>query len=606
MSLLWPVLLLAVIAAVAVTIPSVTVGGEERRAPIGVLNAGIGLVLMAPLLASLALGLHREFPFSGDQSFHLKQAIYMAFWWLSPPHSAPVGMLGRELNVDMVQELAAKPWTLLWSRAVILVAGVVAVALCYRRNRMLSLIVAALALTAWGLFEHAIYLRYPGGWYFLAAPFMGPAYLGGNIEMAGRFTNILAVVAWLFVLRPWLIGRWPDLPLLAMGALMLWQKDMLFYLDSAYTEPWGFVFAMLAVENLVTRGAAGVALSCLLVGVAATFKEPFILALPFVWLVGRPWRASFAETVRNSGAALAGGFPFVFYYAARQSVDISELVTNRTTVFTLADLGPYFHGFFLRLLGDYSGPSAVAALAALAAIPVLAVLKPDRRQSIICSAAAGVFIVVFFALDETSLTWAGYFRFFIYSLPFLGVGLLVFGYAASPRVALAAGALALALQAMSAYTAVAWSAGPATGRNFAEHYDAPIVFPLKAIIAQARAEAGLPKNATVLANQPDLSVKPVPGIPVTFGPPGEMYCTCSEAHPDVMALFVRYSNLNAPYRDRAPPAGEIFAPRPERDAVWRQQRAARPNCLAQLRQSCKQVIERVEGGETVAALGVLK
>jgi hypothetical protein len=606
MPVAWALLLLAVIVVVALTAGDVTPAGGITRPPLGASNVAIGLLLLLPLLLSLLLGLNREFPFSGDPSFHLKQAIYTAFWWLSPVATPPIGMLGRELNVDMVRDLAARPWLLLEARATVLIVGLAVVALCYRKSGPLGLAVAALGLTGWGLAEHAIYLRYPGGWYLLAAPFMAPAYLAGNIELGGRLVNVLAAVLWLFALRPWLIGRWPDVPLLAVGSLLLWQQDALFYFDSVYTEPWALVFAMLAVELLVARGAAGVAVACLLIGVASTIKEPYILALPFVWLVGRPWHAPFADTLRNSGAALAAGFPFIFYYTARRSVDIADLVTDRSAEFTVSNLGQYFHGFFLRLAGDYAGTAAIVAVFALAALAVFAVRPSDRRLVALCSIAAAVFIISFFAFDHISLTWAGYFRFFMYPLPFLAIGLLLFGYAATPRVAFGAGLAALVLLAPSAYTAVAWSAGPASGRNFAEHYDSPIVFPLKAILAQARAEAGLAAGAIVLANQPDLAVKAVPGIPITYAAPGELVCICNEAHPDVLALFVRYANLNAPYRDRPPGPDEIFAPRVERDAVWRAQRAERPLCLAQLRQSCKHVIERTEGGEIVAALGVLK
>src|SRR5262249_54817134 len=156
-------------------------------------------------------------------------------------------------------------------------------------------------------------------------------------------------------------------------------------------------------------------------------------------------------------------------------------------------------------------------------------------------------------------------------------------------------------QLPSAYTAVALSSGPPTDRNFTEHYDSPILFPLKSILAEAVELGILQRNAPVLANQPDAAVKPVPGIPVSFAPLGELRCECSSDQPNVLALFIRYANLNAAYRDRAPQAGEIYAPRPERDVLWRTQREARPACLVRLRQSCKHVLERKEGGEVVAA-----
>jgi hypothetical protein len=53
-------------------------------------------------------------------------------------------------------------------------------------------------------------------------PFLGPAYLLRNVELACRLPNVLAPLVWLFVLRPWLIGRWPDLRVLAFAVALFW------------------------------------------------------------------------------------------------------------------------------------------------------------------------------------------------------------------------------------------------------------------------------------------------------------------------------------------------------------------------------------------------
>src|SRR5207248_169655 len=99
------------------------------------------------------LGWQREFSFSGDQAFHLKQAYYLAFWWLSPPLSPAVEIVGRALGIDAVRELLAKPWEILWSRAAILITVTVVGGLLYRRNRLLALVFAIVTLVLWGLVE---------------------------------------------------------------------------------------------------------------------------------------------------------------------------------------------------------------------------------------------------------------------------------------------------------------------------------------------------------------------------------------------------------------------------------------------------------------------
>ena len=80
---------------------------------------------------------------------------------------------------------------------------------------------------------------------------------------------VVALVTWvLFVL--------PD----PVGALVLWQQQAVYFLDSTYLEAWGVVFALLAVEMLVVRGPESGPLACLMIGLSATIKEPFVLALP--------------------------------------------------------------------------------------------------------------------------------------------------------------------------------------------------------------------------------------------------------------------------------------------------------------------------------------
>jgi hypothetical protein len=98
-------------------------------------------------------------------------------------------------------------------------------------------------------------------------------------------------------------------------------------------------------------------------------------------------------------------------------------------------------------------------------------------------------------------------------------------------------------------------------------------------------------------------MRALPGIPVVYGPPGQLICECSKERPAVMSLFVRYANLNARFAGAAP-AGPAFGPPRDREPLWRAGRTQRPVCLAELRRTCGKVLERVEGGKPVAVLGL--
>ena len=162
---------------------------------------------------------------------------------------------------------------------------------------------------------------------------------------------VAAAVIWLFVLRPWLVGRWPDLRVLAFAVAIFWQQDVVYYFDSVYMEPWPLVLCLPVIEVLIDRGEVGAPVACLLIGAAATVKEPAIFALPFVWLAGAPWRGTWSERCRLTGCALAAGVPFVLYFVARGSVAADAVETSRGFALGLPQepLAQLVHDFAQRL-----------------------------------------------------------------------------------------------------------------------------------------------------------------------------------------------------------------------------------------------------------------
>jgi hypothetical protein len=615
LSPLWAAATVLVLAAVVLLAPNLDFAAAPTGRP-QLWQVGIGLVAVLPVLASLLLGWNREYPYSGDQSFHLKHIFYLLHWWASTPGTPPLRDFpgGGDLRPEHFRQLLAKPLHLLWCRAVVLAAILAATAWWYRRNRLWAFVFAGGALLAWGLFERSIYFRYPAGGYWLPMAFTLPAYVLGNVELASRIPNAFAPAVWLFVLRPWLVGRWPDLRILPVAILLLWHKDALFYLDSAYIEPWALVLSLLAVELIVARGAEAGPLACLLVGASACIKEPFIFALPFMWLAGAPWRQPWRKVAQLSGAALAAGWPFVLYYVSRKSVAVEfkdvpqppwTFYFDRTVPFDFspADFVQYLKGFWFNSMTSFGG---AVVFAAVAASVVAVALKRRRGLPLACVLGGGVFLLLFFAVDSEGSKTPGYFRFLLFALPFLLVGVVSLGYDLKPPVLIAVELVILLVQAPSAYTGVARSAQGSSDRNFVEFYNRPIVFPIKSLLQEATRKGLLARGATIYANRPDITVKTVPGIidNVEFGPIGELQCECTAAHPNIMALFVRYTNMNKRYADVPPPASLAYGPGLEFDNVWRANRAERNACMVRMQQTCRHFLSRSEGGEVVGALGV--
>jgi hypothetical protein len=557
-------------------------------------SVAIGLLALAPVFADLIIGWNREFPYSGDAYFHVGQSYRIALWWLSPVASVVV----KVPTLDDVRHLVAHPLGFFRARIVLLAVLAVATVVLYRRWRMAAFVFATVSFMAWGFAEATIFLRYPGARYLLDLPFLGPAFALNDLELAGRLSNVVAAIAWLFVLRPWLIGRWPDLAVLPVALLLLWHKDVIHYFDSVYLEPAGLIFALLAAELLIVKGRDSAPVACLLIGVAATVKEPFVLALPFMWLAGEPWRRDWRHFLQLSGATVAAGLPFVFYVAARRSIDIADLGSNRSVQLDVSveGLSNYVHGFAEQIGLAFPTTSGVVAIGALLVILVMFVLKPDRRIILVCLVGAGCLIAALFMVDRISQRWAGYFRFVMYSLPFLTGGVLLLSQALPPRWALAVGGVVLLLQVPSTYTALAFALGPPAGRNFTEYTDSPLVFPIKSLTVEAHRAGVLPPRALITANLVDGSLRALPGSNIVFGPVGELYCSCEASHPNVLALFVRFTNMSSFLKDHPAPPGERFG-------IWQKTNAQREACLIDLKGTCGHVFTRFEAGELVGAIG---
>ncbi len=594
LSWIWAAILVATVALVAFAAHDVRLRNPAAQIrPIHWTHALIGLLVAAPVVASLILGWRREFPFSGDHYFHVGQSYRMAFWWLSPVAS----LVLKVPALDDLRQLLAHPAGLITGRLVLLAAICAIVAAIYRYERRVALLFAAVALVVFGLAEHTIFLRYPGGAYFLGIPFLGPAWLFNNIELTGRLNSVAALVTWLFVLRPWIVGSWPDARILPAAALLFWHKDIVYYFDAVYLEPWAVVMALLAVETLVERGREGASAACLLTGLAAAIKEPMVLALPFMWLAGAPWQGPWQHRIRLTGAAIAAGVPFILYYVARKNLDFSEMGVDRLYELNLSFDGliAYASGFAYQVSVAYPGTAALVVIATFAVIPFVLWRAADPLPIAAC-VAAGLAIMVFFAFDANSIRWAGYFRFLLISIPFLAVGMIALGRSIDSRTAWLAGTMVLALQAPGAYVTLSRAAGPATDRNFVEHFDAPLVFPTRSIIGEAERSGFLPRNAPVLANLADATIRPLPGERLTYGQVGELICECKSEHPYVLATFIRFTNQGTRHIQARPDLGE-------RLAVWQGNRADRPACLARMRQTCAHVLQREEGGELVAIFG---
>jgi len=557
--------------------------------PLGRPDAGaltLGLIALLPQTALIVATWNREFGFGGDASFHIGVAFRLLFWWLSPPFAAT----SETLDAGALEALRAAPWRLAISRLALIVVATAALIGLARRNARLALALATILLLAWGGFESAREYRYPGLAYLGAFPFALPAFFLGVPELAFRLGNLVALAAWLFALRPMLLRRWPDPPVLAAAVFCFWAEPSLIFLDAAYLEAWCLVFLLLAVETRMRRGADGAALACLLVGFAAAAKEGAIFLLPFFWLSASPWRDFAARGRDVTLAAIASGLPFVAFFVANHAFGLA-----RTVSFGAPDsmTAAAFAETARRVLSAGSGSLTIALLLGV----VLLSVARDRKAAL-AMAGGAFFLVAFFHVERGSAGYAGVLRYFLPVLPLLAAGFFVND--AAPRRALAA---ILIVQTFALGAVATRALGPAEARGFAEYYDAPFVFPIKAAITQA----GPIPDSRIVVLRPDAVLVPGAamgrqGAALDFVDDGD--CACSSTRPAVMALAPAAAGYAVDDLSDAAPAPRAFGPEIARIERWRAARDAMPACREAMARACARVIERRYDDRATLLLGI--
>lgn len=556
-------LTLATLALRQVRLPSALT--LDQRPHVSALSLLIGLTICLPSLLWLVNTASEEFPFTGDHDSQMGYARDATRFW----------------SLRLLP-LAAMVWLLLRQR---------------KQSGKISLksaLLAALALALLGLWpwaEMTWAYRYPAVGQLLIFPIKSWSWWLQLPQplLANRIGQWLSLPIWLFVLRPRLLGRWPDLAVLALGLLFYWQKDVVLYVTSPYLEPWALVLCLLAVEWLITRPKEQAWLAWLLIGLAALLKEQAILLLPFAVLAAG-WEL-LRQPLAHARVLLAAALPFALYWAARTGSGVWRQAKPATwaEIWTDQRLQTFVNRVELQLGW---------LLPVLLLLVGLLLLHAWKRRSWLVPLllTAALFQMLFFFSDQISLPWAGYPRFHLLPLALIGAGLLGLQHTSlRDRLTLSA----VALLAATANTVTGWPAvaeatqRPQELRNFIEHSDSPLYFPVRSLLQQA-ADIGQPVGKLVLHHgighvAPGYSMHAILGAYPEFRfelREGDLSdCVCRDAQESVMLAAILFSHLGQTLPQRPVIEGET------------------QHCLAQLHATCRTVNEHRIDGHLTGALG---
>jgi hypothetical protein len=519
----------------------------------------IGALILLPIVWRLVAARNEEFPWSGDHFFHLFASGGYGGTWTR--HALFVGLFVAAAVV--LRQLRVRPWAILMFGALLVFA-----------LRDVAPPGAA---------------RYPASAYLVELPLrllFGRPSLGEPPLTLDRISMAASVPVWLFALRPLVMRRWPDLRMLPFALAFFWQKDIVYWTTQVGLEPWSVMFVLLAVELTLSDLPYRVWLAPLLVGVGATFKEPAILVLPWIALAGLP---RLPRTARAWGGYALHCFlamlPFVVYYKFRAATGVQRKfgLADPATLVSVKRLWRFGH----RVAIQFGATGLVLLALTLALVGYAAWRDRAQRWVIACLLCAVACQIAFFYVDQASEPWTGYPRFHLIAFAILVV-IAWSSFATRARTLAIAAAVIVALYAQPLIADLALFSQPDPARNYTEAFDAPVFFPIRALVEEAEDSGALAVGDAIAVRERMVAVVgviyPVLGQRHAFAP-YDGVCTCTAGRRALLVLVEYPTGL------RSSPGGKAVYP-------------GTAACLATLRSSCARVFERAIDGYPTGALGV--
>jgi hypothetical protein len=532
----------------------------------------LGLAVCVPVFLHIVMTAREEFPFGGDEGYEVSASRQFALVLKS-----------------------ALPWLLGFA--------VVFGAIVRRYTRLtVSLLFAAMFVVSFRFPIYEAVARYPGTFYFLATPFnvVSEALHWKRAFFANHIVNALSVPAWLFVLRPILLRRWPDLLILPLAAALFAQKEVVYLFGGGQAiEPWAFVLLLLAIEALVTLPDAASWFAYFLIGCSFMTKEQSVFLFPLIWFVavlrtGRGWIR------QHLAAGLVVLAPFAVYYVIRRHADVVRQISFHEigSAWQLERLWTWGH----RVLGEF-GAAGIIVPAAIAVYAIAGFwLLRDRRlrqvHAVLVVAAAGLLALNF--TEDQSLLWIAYSRFMLY--PYFLCALLLLPLTVvllrqnrtSAVVAMAA--VIVALQAGPLAASLSLDLRPDYARNSLEWARVPIYYPVRALVEQMQQRPSASRVRVIRVITPGLDPIVAPVVypdfrrryaiePSSMATPEES-CACKTGQ----AVFLGVQYRSGMALDEA---ADVTMP------------AVTSACVQRMHATCEDVLKAYhETGDLVGALGI--
>jgi len=296
-----------------------------------------------------------------------------------------------------------------------------------------------------------------------------------------------------------------------------------------------------AGEHLVRFGPEMIWRPLLLVGAAAMVKEHLILSLPVVALIYFPFRASWRERLHYIVIVATAIAPFALFFFVRASFKTWQGARPITHAFS----GEHFAAFAHRVQVEF-GAAMPIVIFAFAALIVLGF----RSRAFAALLAAAALDWLFFFTASVQQPWVGYPRTNLVPLAYAAIAL---GYVVERSRIGAVVWIALIgiLHGVVLGPFLRDATRPDSARNFFEHSDAPIFYPIRegmrflapnepvALLNNGKWTYFFFYPGPIKEQYPDLAASHRILVKSFAGTPQRCRCSSDGAN---LALFIRFAN----------------------------------------------------------------
>lgn len=432
-------------------------------------QVAIGALVCAPLVLHLLVTLGEEFPYGGDEGYHFSATRTFA----------------RVM-------FAAAPW-------LAAVAVLVAVSRFVARRWVATIAVVSLWAVSMRFGPEMTFARYPAAFYLIALPLNVVAEVARvpNPHVSNHVMNALSVPVWLFLLRPIIVRRWPDIPALVAGLLLFYQPTVITYFGGGGLEPWSIVLLLVALEAAVRLPPEDRWVAVLAAGCASWLKEPAVLFLPVVWLIAMiDWRGWAPELRRGAiPLGIAAATPFITYYFVRRTLELPRSYE----LLSLAQLGSTARvREWIERVHFQFGDTGMALVLSLPVFAVAGLLvhraSPRDLAAHVAMVLIGIGLVAMFLIEVQGIPYTGYGRYLMFPYTAIAAAIMLLiarlvdrGFM---RLAIGIAAFVLAAQAQPLAALLAKDFAPDYARNSLEWHRCLIRLPFRQLAREIPRQPG--------------------------------------------------------------------------------------------------------------------